>query len=71
MPKPSDTQCRALIDGNRCENLISFNEDGDYWSVFCKEHSATDEEARTSGEARMVRADRESEVEEEVDADNS
>lgn len=67
MAKPADMQCRALEDGARCENQISYNEDGDAWSVFCADHTKVDDEGRKSGKARPERFDR-TELAEEADA---
>lgn len=58
MAKPDDMQCRAVVDGKRCENQIAYNEDGDAWSVFCKAHTKEDDENRKSGKPRPVRFDR-------------
>lgn len=66
MAKPDDTQCRALRGKSRCKNQISYDEEGDNWSVFCKEHREKDNTAREEGGARVVRFDR---TEEKVEAE--
>lgn len=58
MPKPDDIQCRAVDNDERCPNKINFDEDTDTWSVFCNQHRVQDEEARQSGEPRVLRFDR-------------
>lgn len=63
--KPTDVQCRASINGKRCKEEISFDESGDYWSVFCKKHNAEDNKARKAGDLRITRFDRVSAEEDE------
>ena len=61
MPKPEDARCRAMLeDGEQCDKDISYDEAGDFWSAFCKTHREEDNKARKSGEARVVRFDRQS-----------
>lgn len=59
MTKPNDTQCKALIDSEgeevRCENPISYDSEGDNWSIFCVDHRQDDDDARDSGEPRVRR----------------
>ncbi len=43
---PSDTQCRADVEGNRCENEICFNMINFTFSQMCKEHDKQNEDAR-------------------------
>lgn len=70
MVKPNDTQCRASVDGERCENQISYDEAGDNWSIFCKEHREEDEAARESGEPRPERVPRTESAEATTDDDD-
>ena len=43
---PSDTQCRADVEGNRCENEICFNMINFTFSQMCEEHDKQNEDAR-------------------------
>ncbi len=45
---PSDTQCRADVEENRCENEIAFNMTNFTFSQMCKEHDQQNEDARAN-----------------------
>ena len=45
---PDDTQCRADVEGNRCENEIGFNMINHTFSQMCKEHDQQNEDARAN-----------------------
>ncbi len=47
---PSDTQCRANVEGERCENEICFNMTNLTFSQMCKEHDQQNEDARANVE---------------------
>jgi hypothetical protein len=53
--KPADTRCRAKVGSGRCKNEITFDEEGEYWSKLCKDHTAEDKKARAEGTARVER----------------
>ena len=48
--EPSDTQCHADVDGDRCENEIVFNMTNHTWSQMCKSHDKQNEDARSNAE---------------------
>lgn len=72
MPRPEDTRCRGMLsNGSQCENKISYDEDGDNWSVLCSEHREEDNVAREAGEPRVGRFDhKEESAEFEVEAED-
>ncbi len=45
---PSDTQCRADVEGNRCEEKIGFNMTNHTFSQMCTEHDQQNEDARAN-----------------------
>ncbi len=50
---PSDTQCRADVKGNRCEEAITFNMISFTFSQMCKEHDQQNEDARANLEGAV------------------
>ena len=47
---PDDKQCRADVEGSRCENEIGFNMTNHTFSQMCKEHDKQNEDARSNVE---------------------
>ena len=45
---PSDTQCIADVDGDRCEDEITFNMVNHTWSQMCESHDQQNEDARAN-----------------------
>ncbi len=45
---PDDKQCRADVEGNRCENEIGFNMTNHTFSQMCKRHDKQNEDARSN-----------------------
>lgn len=58
MVKPADTRCRAQdpeSDDGRCEGQITMDNEGT-WLVWCGDHQAQEEAARSEGGPRVERA---------------
>ena len=47
---PDDKQCRADVEGNRCEEEIAFNMINFTFSQMCKKHDQQNEDARANVE---------------------
>ncbi len=50
---PSDTQCIADVEGDRCEEEIGFNMINHTWSQMCEAHDEQNEMARANEEGAV------------------
>jgi len=53
--KPADTRCQATVKNGRCKNEITIDTQSGDWLIWCEEHAAVEEKARSEGGVRVVR----------------
>lgn len=52
---PNDTQCRADVDGSRCENEIAFSMVDKSWSQMCEGHTKQNDLARVNKAPKVLK----------------